>query len=182
MDGIRRESLPRKSGRLCIPCGCAPTTKPGASAPGFVCSAVVPPRGGPGATVRGFCLADAVIGFRSSDVQLWAELPALAPGARCRLGRSFVSGAPQAVQWTASGRFRRRSGSIEPATPGTSHQVRNVGAGAGSSARSWLVLRGGVFHRWSLRIPMPPRWAGPAAAATAAARSTPVFTGGNGCS
>ena len=30
-----------------------------------------------------------------------AELPALAPGARCRVGRSIGSGAPEAVQWTA---------------------------------------------------------------------------------
>ena len=34
-------------------------------------------------------------------VQLRAELPALAPGARCRLGRSVESGAPQAMQWMA---------------------------------------------------------------------------------
>jgi hypothetical protein len=38
---------------------------------------------------------------RSGCLWLWAELPALAPGARCRLGRSVGSGAPWAMQWTA---------------------------------------------------------------------------------
>jgi hypothetical protein len=38
--------------------------------------------------------------------------------------------------------------------------VESVGAGAGSSARSYLVLRGGVFHLWSLRIPMHTQSAG----------------------
>jgi hypothetical protein len=49
-----------------------------------------------------------------------AELLALAPGARCRLGRSVGSGAPQAgpltMQWTAIGRFQQSSRSM----PGTS--------------------------------------------------------------
>ncbi|MFO0006022.1 MAG: hypothetical protein ACK559_33345, partial [bacterium] len=31
-------------------------------------------------------------------------------------------------------------------------------AGAGSSARSYGLLRGGVFHLWSLRIPMQSPW------------------------
>ena len=47
--------------------------------------------------------------------------------------------------------------------------VESVGAGAGSSARSWVLLRGGVIHAWSLRIPMQPPWAGPAGPATAPA-------------
>ncbi len=43
--------------------------------------------------------------------------------------------------------------------PRQEHQrsVESVGAGAGSSARSWLMLRGGVVHSWSLRIPMSSR-------------------------
>jgi hypothetical protein len=36
-----------------------------------------------------------------------AELPALAPGARCPRGRSVGSGAPAAVQWTATLRHAR---------------------------------------------------------------------------
>ena len=48
---------------------------------------------------------------------------------------------------------------------------RSVGAGAGSSARSWLVLRGGVVHPWSLRIPMHTQWPGPRRPAMAAAGS-----------
>ena len=46
-------------------------------------------------------LCGRLIVFRSDDFQLWSELPALAPGARCRLGRSVGSGAPRAMQWTA---------------------------------------------------------------------------------
>ena len=61
----------------------------------FACSAVVPSQGGR-AQLRG-----RLIVFRSGVFQLWAELPALAPGARCRVGRSVGSGAPEAVQWTA---------------------------------------------------------------------------------
>jgi hypothetical protein len=63
-----------------------------------------------------FSLIDRPDGF-----QLWAELLALAPGARCRLGRSFGSGAPcamhekirwtmkLAMQWTASGLLKVNS-------------------------------------------------------------------------
>jgi len=114
------------------------TTKPGAIAPGIclLSRGFVPgdrARGGRAQLCVGLCLATAVIVFRSGDFQLWAELPALAPGARCRLGRSVESGEPQAgpltVQWTAI-------------RPGTSHLVKSVGAGAGSSARSCRLLRG----------------------------------------
>ncbi len=77
---------------------------------------MVPTRGGAGATVRGFCLATAVIVFRSGGFQLWAELPALAPGARCRVGRSVGSGAPETVQWRATGLLEQSSRD----TPGTS--------------------------------------------------------------
>jgi hypothetical protein len=144
------------------------TTKPGSRPPGIcLLSRGANPRGcGRGCAM--FLLGNSLI-VRSDGFQLWAELLALAPGARCRVGRSFGSGAPQAMQWTAI-------------TPGTSHLVRNVGAGAGSSARSWLVLRGGVVHRWSLRIPLQPRWIDTLVPATAAAPSTPLFTGGNGSS
>ena len=72
------------------------TTKPGALAPGFVCSAVVPSQGGR-AQLRG-----RLIVCRSGCLQLWSELPSLAPGARCQSGRSVGSGAPKAVQWTAT--------------------------------------------------------------------------------
>jgi hypothetical protein len=68
------------------------TTKPGASAPGIcLLSRGAVPRGA-GAAVRGWCLATAVIVVRSRGVQLWAELPALAPGARCRVGWSLGPG------------------------------------------------------------------------------------------
>ena len=105
---------------------------------------------------------------RSGGFQLWAEPPALAPGARCRLGRSVGSGAPGAVQWSATLTRQERQGSVE-----------SVGAGAGSSARSCCLLRGGVFHQWSLRIPLQPRCSRRPEPATAAAASTPLFTVGN---
>jgi len=46
-------------------------------------------------------LCGRLIVFRSKSFQLWAESPALAPGARCRGCRSVRSGAPRAMQWTA---------------------------------------------------------------------------------
>ena len=59
-------------------------------------------------------LCGRLIVFRSDDFQLWSELPALAPGARCRVGRSVGSGAPQAMQWTATGLTRQeRQRSVE---------------------------------------------------------------------
>ena len=122
------------------------------------------------------CVERAVIVFRSGDVQLWSELPALAPGARCRVGRSVESGAPGTAQWTAC--VPSRNGHAR----NISDPSRSVGAGAGSSARSCLLLRGGVFHQWSLRIPLQPRWDHPRVPATAAAASTPLFTAGNGAS
>ena len=57
---------------------------------------MVPSRGG-WAQLRG-----RLIVCRSEVLWLWAELLALAPGARCRLGRSVGSGAPRAMQWTAT--------------------------------------------------------------------------------
>ena len=113
-------------------------------------------------------LCGRLIVFRSGGFQLWAELPALAPGARCRVGRSVGSGAPQAMQWTATGLTRQER----------QRSVESVGTGAGSSARSYWLLRGGVFHQWSLRIPLQPRWARRRLPAKAAALPTPVFTGG----
>jgi hypothetical protein len=56
----------------------------------FACSAVVPLRGDAGAAARS---VDRQI--RVSLV-VGSELPALAPGARCRVGRSMGSGAPEA--------------------------------------------------------------------------------------
>jgi hypothetical protein len=75
------------------------TTKPGALTPGLclLSRGFVPgvrARGGRAELCVGLCLATAVIVFRSKSLQLWSELPALAPGARCRLGRSVGSGAP----------------------------------------------------------------------------------------
>jgi hypothetical protein len=64
----------------------------------------------------GLCLATAVIVFRSGCIWLLAELPALAPGARYQVGRSVGSGAPGAVQWTATRLFQQSS--LD--TPGTS--------------------------------------------------------------
>ncbi len=52
-------------------------------------------------------LCGRLIVFRSGGFQLWAELPALAPGARCLGGRSVRSGAPRAMQWTATLRHAR---------------------------------------------------------------------------
>jgi hypothetical protein len=82
------------------------TTKPGVLAPGvcLLSRGFVPgvrAQGGWAQLCLRLCLATAVIVCRSGGFQLWAELPALAPGARCRLGRSVGSGAPQAMQWTA---------------------------------------------------------------------------------
>ena len=62
---------------------------------------MVPSQGGR-AQLRG-----RLIVFRSGCMWLWAELPALAPWARCRLGRSVRSGAPRAMQWTATGLHAR---------------------------------------------------------------------------
>ena len=77
------------------------TTTPGALAPGFcLLSRGAVPRGS-GAAVR------SVDRFQIGGFQLWSELPALAPGARCRLGRSVGSGAPRAMQWTATGLTRQ---------------------------------------------------------------------------
>jgi len=85
------------------------TTKPGALAPGAcLLSRGAVPRGS-GAAVR------SVDRVRIRCFQLWAELPAQAPGARCQSGRSVGSGAPGAVQWTATRLFRQTSD-----TPGTS--------------------------------------------------------------
>ena len=74
-----------------------------------------------------------------------AELPAQASGALRSSGVSVDPGAPGTVHrgW--------------PWWPGNQISEQTVGAGAGSSARSWLVLRGGVIHRWSLRIPLTER-------------------------
>ena len=58
------------------------------------------PRGS-GAAVR------SVDRFQKKVFGCGAELPALAPGARCPSGRSVWSGAPQAVQWTAKLRHAR---------------------------------------------------------------------------
>jgi hypothetical protein len=101
-----------------------PTTKPECWPRAFVCSAVVlsqgigPPRGC-GRNCARFLLGNRLIVCRSAGIQLWAELPALAPGARCRLGRSVGSGAPEAgplaVQWTATGLFQQNS--YTPGTP-----------------------------------------------------------------
>ncbi len=76
------------------------TTKPGALAPG-VCllSRGAVPRGR-GRSCASLVLDNSLI-VGSEGVQLWAELPALAPGARCRGRRSVRSGAPEAMQWTA---------------------------------------------------------------------------------
>ncbi len=57
---------------------------------------MVPSQGGR-AQLRG-----RLIVCRSGCLQLWWELPALAPGARCQSGRSVGSGAPKTVQWTAT--------------------------------------------------------------------------------
>ena len=53
---------------------------------------------------------------------------------------------------------------------GNQRSVESVGAGAGSSARSYLVLRGGVVHLWSLRIPLLPASIGHSTLATRAAQ------------
>jgi hypothetical protein len=60
---------------------------------------------GVGRSCARFLLGNSRDRFGSGGFQLWSELPALAPGARCRVGRSVGSGAPEAgpltVQWTA---------------------------------------------------------------------------------
>ena len=77
---------------------------------------------------------------RSVFVQLWSELPALAPGARCRLGRSIGSGAPQAMQWTAI-------------TPGTS-EIRRECWSRGRIVSALLMSAAGGCHP-SMEPPNP---------------------------
>jgi hypothetical protein len=87
------------SEQLCrneAPPGCRAQQSPECWPRAFVCSAVVPSQGGR-AQLRG-----RLIVCRSECLRLWSELPALALGARCQSGRSVGSGAPEAVQWTAT--------------------------------------------------------------------------------
>ncbi|SBO43094.1 protein of unknown function [Cyanobium sp. NIES-981] len=141
------------------------TTKPGALAPGFcLLSRGAVPRGSGAAA-------------RSVDRQIRVS--------------SLVVGAAGAGTWgqVSIGTFRWVRGTWGGAvdgdwldTPGTSHLVKNVGAGAGSSAHSWLVLRGGVVHQRILRIPLQPQWSRLAVPTRAAAHSTPLFTTGKAAS
>jgi hypothetical protein len=86
--------------------GSVATTKPGARPPGIclLSRGYVPGDRAQGGRAQ---LCEVLAGSEygdlvgSQDLQLRAELPALAPGARCRLGRSVESGAPQAMQWMA---------------------------------------------------------------------------------
>ena len=71
----------------------------------------------------------------------------LAPGARVPMGLPVGSGAPGTVQWTAGLMAEQPSHAREARDPS-----RLLEQGAGSSAHSWQLVRGAVFHRWSLRI------------------------------
>ena len=138
-------------GGLLYPCP-IPTTKPGALAPGIclLSRGAIPG----GAQLRDGCALQTAVGGNSRDRQIREYLVVGRSGRRWYLGPG--------VKWDVPlgpGHLRRCSGwRVSPPgkeTPGTSHLVvRNVGAGAGSSARSSLLLRGGVFHSWSLRIPL----------------------------
>ena len=142
--------------------------------PGLVSDQPWGHRGRLGTAARGCCLATAVI-VGSGYVRLWSELPALAPGSRYPSGRSAGCWTPGEVQWTATGLFPQTRD-----TPGTSHLVKNVGAGAGSSARSFCLVRGCVVHQRSLRIPLTTRWSRQRVPARATAHSTPVFIAATG--
>ena len=128
-------------------------------------------RGGRAQLCVGLCLATAVIVFRSDSLQLWAELLALAPGARCQVGRSVGSGAPEAMQWTATLNNRRHA--------------RNVTSGQKCWSRGRIVsallsgAQGGCLPSVEPPNPVAPRWAGHRKPARTAAASAPFVTGGN---
>jgi hypothetical protein len=137
---------------------------PGPEPRAFVCSADLPADWGQR------CHRDACEQPRSRD----QGLNSLVVGRSCRrwhLGPGVEGDVP-----LSPGHLRRRSGRRDNvARGGHQRSVESVGAGAGSSARSSLVLRGGVVHQWRLRIPMCSRWIRQRALATAKAASTLLF-------
>jgi hypothetical protein len=70
---------------------------------------------GDGRSCASLVLDHSLIVVRSESLQLWAELPALAPGARCLGGRSVRSGAPEAGP---------EGSAVSGAVDG--HQARNI--------------------------------------------------------
>jgi len=105
------------------------------------------PKGG-GRSCAWFVLGNSRDRFQIGGFQLWAELPALAPGARCRLGRSVRSWAPQAMQWTATGLFQHNSD-----TPGTS-EIRRECWSRGRIVSALLMSAAGGCHP-SMEPPNP---------------------------
>jgi hypothetical protein len=74
------------------------TTKPGSRPPGIcLLSRGAVPRG-LGAAVRLVWLGNSLIVADQMNLLLWAELLALAPGARCQVGWSLLFGAPGTVR------------------------------------------------------------------------------------
>ena len=102
----------------------------------FVCSAVVPSQGGR-AQLRG-----RLIVCRSGDLQLWAELPALAPGARC-----------QGDVPLGPGHLRRCSGRRRCDTPGTSEIRRECWSRGRIVSALLLAAQGGCLP--SMEPPNP---------------------------
>ena len=124
------------------------TTKPGAWAPG-ICLLSRGAREIVGAQLRDG-LRDRSLIVRSGCLWLW--------GRSCRRWH-LGPGVEWDVPWGPGHlrRSRERCNGRRGSPSGVARQehqrsVENVGAGAGSSARSLPVLRGAVFHPWSLRI------------------------------
>ena len=159
--------------------------------------------GHPSAQRRGAPVVEAASAVRSVGV-VWIDGD---PIAKRDLGVRLCGGAAGAGTWgrVTSGTFRGsgapganaglvvngavdgdgtrsipRQGRGDTINQERQRSVESVGAGAGSSAHSWPVLRGGVIHRWCLRIPCthlqpaPHRWQAEPFS------STPLLMFGNG--
>ena len=157
------------------------TTKPGALAPG-VCllSRGAFPRGS-GAAVRGLFSGNSRAWKQPDRFQIrWFSVV----GRSCRRWHLGPG-----VEWDVPlgpGHLRRCSGRrVSPpgkTTPGTSVIRREVLEQGPDRQRAPRCCSGGVFHQWSLRIPLQPRWSRQRVPARAAALPTLLFTGGNGAS
>ena len=168
-EAIQRAHVPSPPAPCCL--AQIPRTKceetqqsPGPEPRAFVCSADLPADWGQR------CNRDAGNEPRSSD----QGVKSLVVGRSCRrwhLGPGVEGDVP-----LSPGHLRRCSGRRNNvARGGHQRSVESVGAGAGSSARSSLVLRGGVVHQWRLRIPMCSRWIRQWALATPNPASTLLF-------